>query len=308
MMNGMVNLALYFPRYLMITGITVLALAFCMTDLRAMDKPDFELLLPIVLRDYVPTGIVGLLLAGLLAALMSNFAATLNAAPAYIVNDIYKRFFNPNMAPHAQVKWSRIASLGVLVIGVLFGAFATSITEVMMWIVGGLYGGYVMANVLKWYWWRFNGYGYFWGMMAGLLSAMFVPSLAALLNFHVANTLYLFPIILIISVVGCLLGTLLTKPEDDAVLKKFYSTVNPWGFWGPVREKVKMENPSFVPNPDFKKDCVNVAVGIVWQLCLTALPIYIVLREWSWAGGIAAVLAVTSVFLKFNWYDKLEKA
>ena len=45
----------------------------------------------------------------------------------------------------------------------------------MMWIVGALYGGYVMANVLKWYWWRFNGYGYFWGMMTGIISAMIVP-------------------------------------------------------------------------------------------------------------------------------------
>jgi SSS family solute:Na+ symporter len=307
LMNGMVNIALYFPRYLMITGITVLALAFCMTDLRAMDKPDFELLLPTVLRDYIPVGILGLLLAGLLAALMSNFAATLNAAPAYIVNDIYKRFFNPNMAPKSQVRWSRIASVFVLIIGVLFGALTTSITEVMMWIVGGLYGGYVMANVLKWYWWRFNGYGYFWGMMAGLLSAMFVPSLAALLQFHVANTLYLFPVILGCSIAGCLFGTFLTKPEDDAVLKKFYQTVNPWGFWGPIREKVMRENPSFRPNPDFAKDCANVTVGIVWQLCLTALPIYLVLREWPWVG-IAALLVVTSVFLKFNWYDKLEKA
>ncbi|HEV2692617.1 MAG TPA: sodium:solute symporter family protein [Verrucomicrobiae bacterium] len=308
LMNGMVNLALYFPRYLLITGITVLALAFCLTDLRAMEKPDFELLLPVVLRDYVPVGVVGLLLAGLLAALMSNFAATLNAAPAYIVNDIYKRFFNPNLTPRAQVNWSRLASIGVLVIGVLFGLFMTSITEVLMWIVGGLYGGYVMANVLKWYWWRFNGYGYFWGMMAGLLSAMFVPSLATLLHIQVANTLYLFPVILACSVAGCLLGTFLTAPDDEAVLLKFYSTINPWGFWGPVREKLSQQNPSFRPNPNFLKDTVNVAVGIVWQLCLTALPIYIVLREWSWAAVIALALAVTSVFLKFNWYDKLEKA
>ncbi len=308
MMNGMVNLSLYFPRYLMITGITVLALAFCMPQLGAMEKPDFELILPIVLRDYIPTGVVGLLLAGLLAALMSNFAATLNAAPAYVVNDIYKRFFNPNMTPKSQVRWSRIASFVALVVGVLFGAFMTSITEVMMWIVGGLYGGYVMANVLKWYWWRFNGYGYFWGMMAGLLSAMFVPSLAALLHIEVANTLYLFPIILGCSIAGCLLGTLLTKPEDDAVLMNFYSTVNPWGAWGPIREKVMKQNSSFRPNPDFTKDAVNVIVGIVWQLCLTALPIYLVLREWSWAGGIAVTLVVTSVFLKINWYDKLEKA
>jgi len=135
-----------------------------------------------------------------------------------------------------------------------------------------------------------------------------VPSLAPLLGFHVANTLYLFPVILIISVIGCLLGTLLTKPEDDEVLKKFYQTVNPWGAWGPIREKVMQENPAFLPNPDFTKDTVNVAVGIVWQISLTALPIYLVLREWSWSGGIAVTLVVTSVFLKFNWYDKLEKA
>jgi solute:Na+ symporter, SSS family len=315
LMNGMVNLALYFPRYLMITGITILALAFCMTDLRAMAKPDFELLLPTVLRDYIPTGVVGLLLAGLLAALMSNFAATLNAAPAYIVNDIYKRFYNPGMAPKAQVLWSRVASLVVLVIGVLFGALTTSIAEVMMWIVGALYGGYVMANVLKWYWWRFNGYGYFWGMMAGLLSAMifpespFFPGLAKMYLGHaVSNTLYLFPIILAASVVGSVLGTLLTKPEAEGVLEDFYKKVNPWGAWGPIREKVTRENPAFRPNPDFTKDAVNVSVGIVWQLCLTALPIYLVLREWPWVGGIAAVLAATSVFLKFNWYDKLEKA
>ena len=51
----------------------------------------------------------------------------------------------------------------------------------------------------------------------------------------------------------------------------------------------------------------NVAVGIVWQLSLVALPIYIVLRNWPVAGGIFAVLLVTSTIMKFNWYDKLEK-
>ncbi len=308
LMNGMVNVALYFPRYLMITGITILALAFCMTDLRGMAKPDFELLLPIVIRDYVPAGVVGFLLAGLLAALMSNFAATLNAAPAYIVNDIYKRFFNPDMAPRAQVAWSRIASIGVLLVGVLFGLLTTSITEVMMWIVGALYGGYVMANVLKWYWWRFNGYGYFWGMMAGILSAMFMPDLAKLVLGHsVSNTLYLFPFIFGFSIIGCLLGTLLTKPEEDEILKKFYKAVNPWGAWGPIRAKVMQDDPRFVPNPDFLKDMINVAVGIVWQLSLTALPIFIVLRNWTWTGWVAVVLVLTTVFIKFNWYDKLEQ-
>jgi hypothetical protein len=62
-----------------------------------------------------------------------------------------------------------------------------------------------------------------------------------------------------------------------------------------------------VPNPDFWRDTINVIVGIIWQLSLTALPIYIVLRDWNWTGGIFIVLVITSIFIKFNWYDRLEK-
>jgi solute:Na+ symporter, SSS family len=310
MMNGMVCAVLYFPRYMMVAGLTVIAFAFCMTDLREISDPgEFENLLPIILsHHYIPVGVVGFLLAGLLAAFMSNFAATLNAAPAYIVNDIYLRFINPNVNPKTQVRMSRIASIGVLVVGILFGLMTTRINVIMMWIVGALYGGYVLANVLKWIWWRFNGYGYFWGMTVGLLSAMSVPRLARDIWSDDINAFFLFPVIFVLSALGCLLGTLLSKAEDDAILMSFYKTVRPWGFWGPIRDKVLREDPSFQPNLDFRRDMTNVMVGIVWQLCLTALPIYLVLRNWQWAGAIVAVLTACTVFLKFNWYDKLEKA
>jgi Na+/proline symporter len=309
MMSGMVNVVLFFPRYLMIAGITVLALAFCMPQLQAMDKPDFEKLLPIVLSQYVPVGVVGFLLAGLMAAFMSNFAATLNAAPAYLVNDIYKRYINSNSSGKTEVLLSRIVSLAFLAIGIVFGLLTTSITEVMMWLVGALYGGYVLANVLKWYWWRFNGYGYFWGLLSGIVSAMIAPGLAKWwLGHSVSNALYLFPVIFAVSVVGCILGTFLTKPEDDAVLMHFYKTVNPWGAWGPIRAKVMREDPAFKPNPDFWRDTINVLVGIVWQLSLAALPIYLVLRNWQWAGAIFIILVLTSIVMKISWYDRLEKA
>jgi Na+/proline symporter len=306
LMNGMVNVVLYFPRYMMITGITVLALAFCMTDLQAMDKPDFEKILPIVLARYVPHGVVGFLLAGLLAAFMSNFAATINAAPAYIVNDIYKRFINPDSSARTQVRMSRVASVAVLAIGMLVGLLTTRITGVMMWIVGALYGGYVMANVLKWYWWRFNGYGYFWGMASGILSAMCLPELANRLAGYDVNPLYVMPVIMLISIAGCLLGTFLSPPEDVAILKQFYQRVRPWGAWRPIREQVVLEDPGFQPNRRFARDSANVLVGIVWQLSLTALPIYLVLRNWPWVGTVLAILVLTTIFIKFNWYDKLE--
>jgi SSS family solute:Na+ symporter len=307
LMSGMVNVVLMFPRYFMIAGITVLALVFFMPQLHGMATPDFEELLPNVLQ-YVPAGVVGLLLAGLFAAFMSNFAATLNAAPAYIVNDIYKRFINPNSSALTQVRLSRIWSVIVLAVGILFGLLTTSITDVMMWIVGALYGGYVMANVLKWIWWRFNGYGYFYGMLAGIVSAMIMPALVEKIMGHSVNALYLFPIILVLSIIGCVLGTFWSEPEAEDTLKKFYKNVRPWGFWGPIRDKVMQEDPAFKPNGDFGRDCINVAVGIVWQLTMVTLPIYIVLRQWNWVGLIIVLFLATSAFLKFNWYNKLEKA
>jgi hypothetical protein len=203
---------------------------------------------------------------------------------------------------------SRIASVVVLLVGISLGLLTTRITNIMMWIVGALYGGYVVANVLKWYWWRFNGYGYFWGMMGGIVSAITVPSLTEHILGHAINPLYTFPVIFALSVLGCVLGTLLTKPEDDAILISFYRSVRPWGFWGPILEKVRKEDPSFQPNPNFLRDMSNVAVGIIWQVSLAALPIYIVLRDWTWAGAIFCVVVVASTIMKYNWYDKLEKA
>lgn len=315
LMNGMVNLVLYFPRYMMITGITVLAIAFSMDEMRTLKTDQFEELLPIVLTQHIPTGVVGLLLAGLMAAFMSNFAATLNAAPAYIVNDVYKRFINPDCTPRRAVAYSRVASLAVLAIGIAFGMLTTRITSVMMWIVGALYTGYVMANVLKWYWWRFNGFGYFWGMASGIGAAMIASEVAAndvvkawfVEHIGNMNSLYLIPPILLVSAIGCLAGTLLTPPEDEETLLNFYVKTRPWGAWGPIRAKAIATIPGFEPNHDFRLNMFNVAIGIIWQICLTALPVYVVLQQWNWAFAVGATLAATSLVLKFSWYDRLEK-
>ena len=307
LMNGMVTVVLMFPRYLMIAGITVLALAFCMPIFRAQGNPDFEKILPVVLTGQVPTGVLGFLLAGLAAAFMSNFAATLNSAPAYVVNDIYKRFMNPKASGKKLVALGRLFSIIFLVIGVGCGLLTTSITSVMMWLVGALSSGFVAANLLKWYWWRFNGFGYFWGMISGILGAILFLGVERMVG-HSINALYTFPVLLTISMIGCLAGTFLSAPDDAATLRSFYRTVNPWGWWGPVRAQVMKEDPTFKPNRGAGRDLSNVAIGIVWQLCLVTLPIFIVLKHWTVAGLILALLVVTSVTLKFTWLDRLEKA
>ena len=303
MMSAVVNVVLNVPRYFMIAGLTILALVFYSDRIRAMGtNMDFELVLPHALSQFVPAGLLGLLLAGLLAAFMSNFAATVNAAPPYLVNDLYRRFINPGASERTCVRLSYLASFGVVVLGVSFGWFVGSIDAVIKWIVSALWGGYTASNVLKWYWWRFNGFGYFWGMVGGIAAAMVVP-----LALPQVSPLNAFPVILAISLAGCLLGTFLTPAEDMEVLKSFYRRVRPWGFWGPVRRVVEREDPSFRANPDFWRDMGNVVVGIGWQTSLVAFPVYLVIRRYDLALIASVVIAVTSATLRFTWYDHLKK-
>lgn len=308
LMSAMVNLVMWFPSYIMGTGIVVLALGFCMPELRSMATPDFEKILPMVLNRYVPVGLLGLIVAGFMAAFMSNFSATLNAAPAYLVNDVYKRFVNPGVSGKAAVNLSRLASFVVLAMGIVLGLMTTRITDVMMWLVGALYSGFVVANVLKWYWWRFNGFGYFWGMVSGIGSAMIVPIFARRILGEDFNMLYTFPVIFAISAASSIIGTLYTEPEDDETLIKFYKNVRPWGAWGRIRDLVLKGDPNFQPNRDCARNWVNIIVGIVWQLSIFTTPIYLVTRNWKWFWVSLSVFLVTVTFLKFNWYDKLEGA
>ncbi len=315
LMSSWVNVVLTFPRYFLISGLTVLALVFFSDQIRAMGtNMDFELVLPYALGRFVPTGLLGFLIAGLLAAFMSNFAATVNAAPPYFVNDIYKRFINPNASPRTYVRLSYVASLAVVVVGAAIGWYVGSVNSVVLWIVSGLWGGYTASNVLKWYWWRFNAYGYFWGMVGGIASSLVLPKtlpqlpfVPGLLQAHAVNAdiAVIFPLTFFFSLVGCFAGTWLTQPESDEVLKDFYRRVRPWGFWGPILAKVQAEDPAFERNKDFWRDMFNVAIGIVWQVSLVALPIYVVIQKFGNAAITAVIIAITSIVLKYTWYDHL---
>jgi solute:Na+ symporter, SSS family len=300
MMSGFVTVVLYVPRYFMVTGITVLALVFMSGRVTRGETIDLEQVLPIVIRDFVPAGLAGLLIAGLLAAFMSTFSGTINAAAAYMVNDVYKRYLRPNAPASEYIRASYLSSLVVVVVGSVAGLFILTVDDAVKWIVNGLWGGYAGANVLKWYWWRLNGFGYFWGMISGIASAL------ALLALPGVDALYAFPVILLISVGGSIAGSLLTKPESGDVLVNFYVRTRPWGWWGPVRDAAIRNDPNFQPNQNFVWDAFNVVVGIVWQTALVALPIYVVIHEWRSAAVCATMILVTSGILKRTWYDRLE--
>ena len=306
-MSGLTPLVLFIPRYLMIAGLTVLALVYLKPDMQAMGaNMDFEMVLPMAIQGFVPIGVKGLLLAGLLAAFMGTFAAFVNAAPAYLVNDLYKKYINPGASNKKLIRYSYAASLGLVIIGVSFGLFVTSLNSLTLWITSSLFGGYAAANVLKWIWWRFNGMGYFAGMLGGLVASLFIPPLARML-FPGIIDIYIFPVIFLISLLACVLATMLTKPENKGTLKQFYKQTRPWGFWGPIRDEIVKEDPSFVENKDFKRDAFNVAIGIVWQMSMIVMPLYLLTGNTRETIISVLVLVVTSLILKKTWYDHLKK-
>ena len=246
-MSGFVSIVLLIPRYMLVTGLTVLALAYFSDELRAMGPDiDFELILPFAMREFVPVGLLGLLIAALLAAFMSTYAATVNAAPAYVVHDIYKRYLRPDADEAVYVRMSYITSIVVVVLGTMVGLITRQLNDVVQWIVAALYGGYTAANLLKWYWWRFNSYGYFWGMAVGIAAAGVVPWLLPDTPPSTASRW-----ILAVSLIACIVGSLCTPPDDLAVLKQFYYQVRPWGWWGPIHRRVVAEHPDCVANRNF---------------------------------------------------------
>ncbi len=194
------------------------------------------------------------------------------------------------------------SGLLIVVISIVLGFYAKNVNNMLQWIVSALWGAYLSSNVLKWYWWRFNGHGYFWGMVAGIVPALVFPTI-----WPEMLPLYYFPHLMGISLVGCILGTYLTKPTDRETLKSFYRNVRPWGFWGPIRREVEAEDPNFKRNTNFKRDTVNVVVGVIWQTTFVVLPIYFVLMQWKPVAIAAVIAVVTMIFLKKNWYDKLEE-
>ena len=115
------------------------------------------------------------------------------------------------------------------------------------------------------------------GIAAALATPKLLPELSALNSF---------PIILVVSTLGSIAGSLLTPPDDEEVLKSFYRTVRPWGLWGPVHDLVVQDDPGFRTDADFKRDASNIGVGLVGRDGIQVRPGVSVEKALEDVGGV----------------------
>jgi hypothetical protein len=201
---------------------------------------------------------------------------------------------------------SYLSSTVIVLIGLAVGLLMKNVETMFDIITGGLYAGFVVPNVLKWVWWRLNGWGYFAGMFTGTLTSLFFIFTWKDLSGG-QHMVMSFPWNMALSLTAAIGVTFLTRRQDETSLQAFCEKTNPWGWWKPVQRRILARNPAFRPNRDLGRDALNVVLGIVWQMTLIVMPIYFVIRQYGSALALLGLFAVISVILKFTWYDKIKK-
>lgn len=260
---------------------------------------DPETVLPVVINQLVPIGIKGLLVAGLMAAAMSTFDSTVNAGAAYWVKDIYQTYINPNATHKQLMLHSRWSSILIVVLGLGAMLFIRNINDIWGWITMSIGSGLLIPTLARWYWWRMNGYGFSVGIGAGMIAAiiqrLFLPGIPEYFSFLIAS---------VSSLIGMILGTYLAKPTDEKVLLEFYKRTRPFGFWGPVRNKIGKEKLAEI-NRENRRDILSTFMAVPWQVILFLTGMAIILKRWDQFYWLLILLAALSVGLYFNWFRHL---
>ncbi len=286
-------------RWPFIMSIAILAVYIGTTG-KVIENP--EVVLPTVLMDLFPAGVKGLLVAGLLAAAMSTYVAIVNAGAAYWVNDLYQRFLRPQADRKSLILQSRIASIAIVIFGLMSTYMFSSLNDVWGFLTMGFGVGLIVPQFVRWYWWRFNGYGYAGGTLVGMVVAI-------VLRFSGLFTLtevQMFFVTAVITFVACIVIALLTPATDDETLKAFYKKTRPFGFWGRIRDNIPSLDMVAV-NRENRRDIMSTFIAVPWMLFMGITPMLFVTKQWDYFAYACALLVVLSVTLYFTWFRHLSK-
>ena len=188
-----------------------------------------------IMRDFMPKGLLGMLLASFFAAYMSTMSTQLNWGASYLINDLYLRFIRPSSPKRNTLNMSKVVTLILAFIGLLVTSMMDSIAGVWQFIME-CGAGLGLVLILRWYWWRINA----WTEIAATLAPFIGYGIAhSLLDWAFPNSFFF---TVAFTTVTWITTMYLTSPEPFYTLVKFYKTVQPGGSWKPVALKVNETN------------------------------------------------------------------
>ncbi|WP_013320795.1 sodium:solute symporter family transporter [Gloeothece verrucosa] len=291
-------------RWPLVTAFAVLGIHYGVTQKMITDP---ELILPVVIEHYVPVGFKGLLIAAFLAAAMSTFSSIINASAAYWTNDIYQAYLRPQARERELVFQSRLSSALIVIIGLLLSFNATNINQIWGWLTTGLGVGLAVPLLLRWYWWRFNGYGFAIGTAAGMIAAILTQLvILPIYNYPQYQEYLLFLVPSICSLAGCIMGTLLTSPTEPDVLQNFYNITRPFGIWGEFSKTLKPNTQAKIKAENLR-DIWGTCLAVPWQLTLFLMGIMLIMKQWDNLKVLSLTFLLLSIGLYFTWFRYLSK-
>ncbi len=288
--------AIHTVRWPMAMGLAIMGI----TGLAQTGDP--EKVLPSVIQTMLPTGVRGVVLAALLSGFLATFNSTVNGGASYIVKDIYHKYLHPGATQRQLILASYLSSALLVIMGILVSFAASSINQMFTWIMGTLGAGVLLPNVMRWYWWRINGWGYAVGAFSGMVLSL-VQALVP--QFNILPLYWTFPAIALTVLAITVVVSLTTPRTDAATLDKFYREVRPAGWWKPVAARSGLAEET---RTEFRNDLLNVALGIPWLAAMWLCPIYLVLHRFVEAGIACALVVLLSGVLWHTWYRRLTEA
>lgn len=212
-------------------------------ELRQMDDPGVGF--PMVIRDFAPIGLRGLMIVAFFSAYMSTMSTQINWGASYLASDFYKRFVRPDATDAHLTRVSRLCSILILVVGGVAAWIMRDVSVDQAWqFLAALGAGTGAVFMLRWFWWRINA----WTEISSMIASMVFYVLIAHVYPEVGQT-YRLALVALLTIVVWLAITFLTRPEPMGTLVAFYRKIHPAGCgWRPVAALC----PEVVPDSDLK--------------------------------------------------------
>lgn len=261
----------------------------------------------------LPSGLLGVVLASLIAAYMSTISTQLNWGSSYIVFDFYKRQINPDATEKQMVAVGRISTVVLMVLSALFALTLQNAFEVFDLLIQ-FGAGTGLVFILRWFWWRINAWSEITAMFAsGILVITLAKTSLGDILFDPATGVFPdwanYPFIVIVTTTIWMVVTVMTKPESDETLRSFYRRIQPGGpGWAKVVGKAKEDNVEIVNT----KEKWSVPAGITAMLLGVVLIYSIMFATGHWIYGkttsalVLTGVSIVAAFLLIKAWNRLK--
>jgi SSS family solute:Na+ symporter len=248
-----------------------------------------------VMLKFLPAGLLGLALAGFMAAFLSTIDTQLNWGASYLINDFYRRFLKKEAPEKHYVRAAIVATVIIAAVGALVAYMMNSI--VFGWyIITSVNAGIGVVYLLRWYWWRINAWSEISAITTSVIMSIYLTFFTSI-QFPV-TLLYIVPI----SVSVWVIVTFITKPTREEKLIEFYKHVRPGGpGWRRIRAKI----------PGTERDRIGLSnlkgyIAAVIGIYAALIGIGKLIMGPAWLGVVLMLVTVVMGYLIYTVFTSNE--